>query len=160
MRDVVRDAVRSRSLSNKRMIVGADHAGFALKSALVESLQARGFEVEDIGTYDEESCDYPDYAHRVAHAVANGEAPLGLLVCGSGVGMSMTANRHPGVRAVVCSEPYSAAMARRHNDANVLCLGGRVVGRGLAEQILDAFLGAEFEDERHAARVAKIDDEG
>lgn len=140
-------------------MVGSDHAGLALKRGLVEVLASRGFEVDDLGTHDENSCDYPDLGRAVAKAVAAGSAPLALLVCGSGVGMSITANRYPGVRAVVCSEPYSAAMARRHNDANVLCLGSRVVGSGLAEQILDAFLDAEFEGGRHARRVAKIDGE-
>jgi ribose 5-phosphate isomerase B len=143
----------------KKILVGADHAGLPLKRSLSEALRTRGYDVLDLGTHEERASDYPDFAHRVAHGVAAGEAPLGLLVCGSGVGMSITANRHPGVRAVVCSEPYSAAMARRHNDANVLCMGARVVGPGLAEQILDAFLGAEFEEGRHVARVAKIDRE-
>lgn len=144
----------------KHIIVGGDHAGIGLKRALVEVLDAKGFAVEDIGTHDEASTDYPDYARRVASKVANGDAPLGLLVCGSGVGMSIAANRHPGVRAVVCSEPYSATMARRHNDANVLCLGARVVGSGLAEEILEVFLSTEFEGGRHARRVAKIDGQG
>ncbi len=141
----------------KRIIVGGDHAGLGLKRALVELLTERGYTVEDIGTHDECATDYPDYARRVASAVANGDAPLGLLVCGTGVGMSIAANRHPGVRAVVCSEPFSASMARKHNDANVLCLGSRVVGAGLASEILDVFLATEFEGGRHARRVAKID---
>lgn len=143
----------------KRIVVGGDHAGLGLKRALVEALDAKGYAVEDIGTHDERATDYPDYARRVARAVADGDAPLGLLVCGSGVGMSIAANRHAGVRAVVCSEPYSATMARRHNDANVLCLGARVVGAGLAAEILDVFLSTEFDGGRHARRVAKIDGE-
>jgi ribose 5-phosphate isomerase B len=141
----------------KKILVGADHAGLALKRAMADMLKERGFDVIDVGAHDEAKSDYPDFAHRVAHGVTNGEAPLGLLVCGTGVGMSITANRHRGVRAVVCSEPYSAAMARRHNDANVLCVGGRVIGVGLAEQILDAFLNAEFNGGRHADRVSKIE---
>jgi ribose 5-phosphate isomerase B len=148
-----------RHSSTMKIFVGADHAGLALKQALVEALAGRELTVEDLGTHDTQSCDYPDFAHDVARRVAAGEGDLGLLVCGSGVGMSIAANRHEGVRAVVCSEPYSAGMARRHNDANVLCLGSRVVGGGLAEQILDAFLSAEFEGGRHAKRVAKIDPE-
>ena len=140
-----------------RIIVGSDHAGLPLKEPLVALLRERGYEVEDVGTTDASSVDYPDFGHRVARAVASGEHELGLLVCGSGIGMSITANRHPGVRAVVCSEPYSAAMARAHNDANVLCLGARVVGAGLAESILDAFLEGEFEGGRHARRVGKIE---
>lgn len=139
-----------------RVLVGADHAGLSLKRALVARLEEGGHEVVDVGTHDDASCDYPDFAHAIARRVAAGEG-MGLLVCGSGVGMSMAANRHPGVRAVVCSEPYSAAMARRHNDANVLCLGARVVGAGLAEQIVDAFVAAEYEGGRHARRVAKLD---
>jgi ribose 5-phosphate isomerase B len=141
----------------KRIVVGADHAGLALKRALVEVLKARGLDVDDVGTHDDSSCDYPDYAHEVARAVLEDRAHLGLLVCGTGVGMSMAANRHTGIFAVVCSEPYSAEMARKHNDANVLCLGGRVVGVGLAVEILDAFLRAEFEAGRHGKRVQKIE---
>ncbi len=140
-----------------RIIAGADHAGLPLKESLVAWLRERGWDVEDVGTHDAASVDYPDFAHRVATAVAAGDPPLGLLVCGSGVGMSITANRHPGVRAVVCSEPYSAAMARAHNDANVLCVGARVVGAGLAAAILEAFLGGAFEGGRHERRVSKIE---
>lgn len=144
----------------KRIIVGADHAGYELKQHLAEALERRGWEVEDVGTDSAASVDYPDFAHRVAKTVSAGEVPLGLLICGSGVGMSITANKHDGVRAVVCSEPYSAAMARCHNDANVLCLGARVVGRGLAESILDVFVHSEFEGGRHARRVSKIEGGG
>src|SRR5262245_22770044 len=128
----------------KKILVGADHAGLPLKRTLSEALRVRGYDVLDVGTQQERERDVAELAHCLADGVAAGEAPLGVLVCGSGVGMSITANRHPAVRAVVCSEPYSAAMARRHNDANVLCMGARVVGPGLAEQILDAFLGGEF----------------
>lgn len=142
-----------------QLLVGADHAGLPLKEALVAHLRAQGQEVNDLGTHAPDSVDYPDFAHRVASGVANGDAPLGLLVCGSGVGMSITANKHAGVRAVVCSEPYSAKMGRRHNDANVLCLGARVVGVDLAIDILEAFLAAEFEGGRHARRVGKIEPE-
>ena len=140
-----------------RIVVGADHAGLQLKEALVVWLGAREYEVLDEGTHTPDSVDYPDFAHRVASRIGDG---LGLLVCGSGVGMSIAANRHAGVRAVVCSEAYSAEMARRHNDANILCLGARVVGVGVAESILEAFLDAEFEGGRHARRVGKIDGGG
>ena len=116
-----------------------------------------GWKVEDLGTNDSASVDYPDYAHELANALLEGRAPLGLLFCGSGVGVSIAANRHHGVRAVCCSEPYSAAMARRHNDANVLCMGARVVGGGLGRDILEAFLEQSFEGGRHATRVAKIE---
>lgn len=140
-----------------RIAIGCDHAGLPLKRALLPSLEARATQVRDVGTHDEASCDYPDYAHELARLVAEGEVDLGVLICGSGVGMSIAANRHAGVRAVVCSEPYSAAMARKHNDANVLCMGARVVGPGLAEGILEAFLSASFEGGRHARRVDKIE---
>lgn len=140
-----------------RIILGADHAGLPLKDALAARLRERGWDVDDVGTATADSVDYPDFAHRVAGAIASGEHSRGLLVCGSGIGMSISANRHAGVRAVVCSEAYSAQMARAHNDANVLCLGARVVGVGLAETILDAFLDGEFEGGRHARRVGKIE---
>ena len=112
--------------------------------------------VRDFGTTTSDSCDYPDFAHAVARAIEGGEIEHAILVCGTGVGMSITANRHAAVRAVVCSEPLSARMARQHNDANVLCIGARVVGTGTAIDIVDAFLGATFEGGRHAPRVAKI----
>jgi ribose 5-phosphate isomerase B len=140
----------------KALVVGSDHAGLALKRELVEVASELGYEVRDLGTDSTESTDYPDYAHRVSQAVAAGEG-LGLLVCGTGVGMSMAANRHPGVRAAACSDVYSAVMSRKHNDANVLCLGARVVGIGLASEILKAFLSAGFEGGRHERRVRKIE---
>jgi ribose 5-phosphate isomerase B len=127
-----------------------------LKRKLAEELERRGVRVIDFGTNTAESCDYPDFAHALAGALERGEIARGVLVCGTGVGMSISANRHAGVRAVVCSEPLSARMARRHNDANVLCLGARVVGIDTALDILDAFVGASFEGGRHARRVAKI----
>lgn len=137
--------------------VGSDHAGLNLKRAVVKALGERGHEVLDLGTDSAESVDYPDFAHAVAAKVVSGDAPLGVLICGSGIGMSLSANRHAGVRAVVCSDTFSARMARMHNDANVLCMGERVVGEGLALDILDAFLGASFEGGRHARRVGKIE---
>jgi ribose 5-phosphate isomerase B len=141
----------------QRIAIGSDHAGLALKRELAAVLEERGLEVHDVGTNEESSCDYPDFAHAVAARVESGEADLGLLVCGTGVGMSIAANRHPRVRAVVCSECFSARMAREHNDANVLCVGQRVVGPGLARDILAAFLDAKFEGGRHQRRVDKID---
>ncbi|MET0339838.1 MAG: ribose 5-phosphate isomerase B [Polyangiales bacterium] len=137
--------------------VGSDHAGLELKQALVAELEKRGIAVRDFGTNSSASCDYPDFAHAVGHAIAKGEIAQALLVCGTGVGMSIAANRHAAVRAVVCSEPFSARASRAHNDANVLCIGARVVGVGTAIEIVDAFLGASFEGGRHAGRVAKID---
>jgi len=140
----------------KTVVVGSDHAGLELKRELSGIAAELGYEVVDLGTYSQDSTDYPDYAHRVANAVARGEG-IGLLVCGTGIGMSMAANRHPGVRAAVCGDVFSASMARRHNDANVLCIGSRVVGGGLAAEILKTFLDASFEGGRHARRVQKID---
>ena len=141
---------------NKTMGLASDHAGLELKQFLLAELAARGIAVRDYGTTTRDSCDYPDFAHAVAAAIAGGEVEQAILVCGTGVGMSIAANRHAVVRAVVCSEPLSARMARQHNDANVLCIGARVVGPGTALDIVDAFLGAGFEGGRHAARVAKI----
>lgn len=143
-------------MSTKPLAIGSDHAGLELKRSLIEELRKRGIEVRDFGTNTSDSCDYPDFAHALCHAVEAGEAERGVLVCGTGVGMSIAANRHAGIRAVVCSEPLSARMSRRHNDANVLCLGARVVGPDTAVDILDAFLSAPFEGGRHERRVAKI----
>lgn len=141
------------------LIVGSDHAGFELKKELARVASELGYDIRDVGTHTSDSTDYPDYAHEVATAVAAGEG-LGLLVCGTGIGMSMTANRHPGVRAALCNDSYSASMARAHNDANVLCVGARVIGWGLAGEILTTFLNGSFEGGRHQRRVAKIDDHG
>ena len=138
------------------LIVGSDHAGLELKRELASLATELGYDLRDLGTHTSDSTDYPDYAHQVASAVAAGEG-LGLLVCGTGIGMSMAANRHPGVRAALCGDVFSAMMARQHNDANVLCIGARVVGSGLAGEILKAFLGASFEGGRHERRVNKID---
>lgn len=145
------------AMGGRRIAMGSDHAGFDLKEELERALVDRGYPVTDQGTHDVGSTDYPDYAHPVARAVVEGEADLGILVCGTGIGMAMAANRHRGVRAAVCSEPFSARMARAHNDANVLCIGARVVGAGLALEMLEAFLSTDFEGGRHNRRVGKID---
>lgn len=142
---------------NQALGIASDHAGLELKRTLAAELERRGIAVREFGTTTNESCDYPDFAHAVGRAIAAGEIDRAILVCGTGVGMSIAANRHCAVRAVVCSEPLSARMSRQHNDANVLCIGARVVGAGTALDIVDAFLGATFEGGRHAARVAKID---
>ena len=139
--------------------IASDHAGLELKRTLKAELEKRGIAAKDYGTATIESCDYPDFAHAVSHAIAEGEIERALLICGTGVGMSIAANRHRAVRAVVCSEPLSARLARQHNDANVLCIGARVVGTGTAMEILEAFLAAQFEGGRHAARVSKINAE-
>jgi ribose 5-phosphate isomerase B len=141
---------------SKKLFVGSDHAGLDLKRELLGVAAELGYEVVDLGTHSSDSTDYPDYAHQVSSAVARGEG-LGLLVCGTGLGMSMAANRHRGVRAALCGDMFSASMARKHNDANVICIGARVVGPGLAAEILRAFLSAEFEGGRHQRRVQKID---
>ena len=139
-----------------RIVVGSDHAGLVLKDHLVAWLRARGHEVEDVGTNAASSVDYSDFGVAVARAVSDGRAERGLLVCGTGQGMAMTANRVPGIRAAVVSETFSARATRAHNDANVICIGQRVVGSGLAEEIVDAFLSTSFEGGRHAGRIAKV----
>lgn len=139
-----------------RIAVGADHAGVRLKRHLVSVLAALGHQVADHGTDDEASVDYPDFAAEVAHAVSTGKADCGLLVCGTGTGMAMAANKVPGVRAAACTDCFCARMARAHNNANVLALGERVIGVGVAEDVLRAFLDTDFEGERHARRVEKI----
>ncbi len=140
----------------KKVYLGSDHGGFELKNALAAHLREQGWETEDLGCYSGESCDYPDFAAAVGRAVTANKGTLGLLVCGTGIGMSLAANKIPGVRAAVCGDVYSAKMTRRHNDANILCLGARVTGPGLAEEIADAFFSSSFEGGRHARRVAKI----
>lgn len=139
-----------------RLAVGADHAGYDAKEHVKRWLAERGHDVEDVGTHGTASADYPDFAAQVARRVARGKAEFGILICGSGIGMSIAANKVRGVRAAVCTDPYSARVAREHNDANVLCLGGRVTGLGLMEAVLAAFLTAGFEGGRHARRVDKI----
>jgi ribose 5-phosphate isomerase B len=140
-----------------RIVAGADHAGFELKDVLVKYMRELGHQVEDLGTHGTLSVDYPDYGHWVASKVASGEAEAGLLVCGTGVGMAISANRHRGIRAVNPSDVFTARMSRSHNDSNVLCLGARVVGTGLATEILATWLSTPFEGGRHAQRVAKIE---
>ncbi|OYO01700.1 ribose 5-phosphate isomerase B [Enemella evansiae] len=137
-----------------KIAVGADHAGFTLKNELAEHLRGLGHEVIDAGTLSAERTDYPIWGSRAAHLVVGGEAERGVIVCGSGIGISIAANKVLGARCVVCTEPFSAQMARRHNDANMLALGERFVGVDMAKAIVDAFLGAEFEGGRHADRVA------
>lgn len=139
------------------LAIASDHAGFRLKEQLKAVLEKQGVRFADLGPADETSVDYPDFAHAVASGVADGRYGLGVLVCGTGIGMSVAANRHPGVRAALCTESFAAKMAREHNDANVLCIGSRIVGEGVAEAILSAFLGAKFEGGRHARRVGKIE---
>lgn len=141
----------------KPLLIASDHAGWALKERLKALLERRGLPYVDLGPADEGSVDYPDYAHKVAHAIRRGEADRGVLVCGSGQGMAITANRHRGIRAALATDEETARLAREHNDANVLALGGRVVPADRAERILEAWLDTPFSGGRHARRVAKID---
>lgn len=140
-----------------RIAIGSDHAGYDLRKVVAQHLADRGVEVVDKGVAEKSSVDYPDFARAVTDAVTAGEAELGVLVCGTGVGMSMAANRVPGIRAAVVSDTFSARATRQHNDCNVLCLGERVVGPGLATDLVDAWLDAEFEGGRHLRRVKKFD---
>ena len=138
--------------------IGSDHGGFALKKALMAHLDKRGLKYKDFGTYSEASCDYPAYGKAVANAVADGECERGILICGTGIGMSMAANKVPGIRAAVCGDCFSAEATRQHNDANILCMGARVLGEGLALKITDTFLDTPFSnDERHIRRISQIE---
>ena len=139
-----------------KIAVGSDHGGFQLKEIIREWLLEKGYEVADKGTYDEKSCDYPDYGKAVALDVAGGLADQGILVCGTGIGISISANKVDGIRAALCGDTFSARMCRLHNDANILALGQRVTGAGLALDIVEAFLDTGFEGGRHKARVDKI----
>jgi ribose 5-phosphate isomerase B len=139
-----------------KVIAGSDHAGLALRAEVVQVAATQGFEVEDLGPFSGDSVDYPDYAARVARAVADGGARFGILVCGTGIGMSIAANKVKGVRAALCTTELEARMARAHNDANVLCLGERVIGAALGAAIVAVFLSTPFEGGRHVRRVEKI----
>jgi ribose 5-phosphate isomerase B len=140
----------------EKIVAGSDHAGLALRAEAVRVAREHGFEVDDLGPFSGESVDYPDYARKVADAVASGAARFGILVCGTGIGMSIAANKVKGVRAAHATTEYEARMARAHNDANVLCIGERVVGLGLGGALVAAFLEEPFEAGRHAKRVEKI----
>ena len=139
--------------------IGSDHGGFELKEKLMEHLSERGLEYKDFGTYSSASCDYPVYAKAVANAVASGECDRGIIICGTGIGVSITANKVHGIRAALCGDCFSAEATRQHNDANILCMGARVVGEGLALKIADTFLDTPFSnDERHIRRISMIED--
>jgi ribose 5-phosphate isomerase B len=143
------------------IVMGSDHAGFQLKETCKTFLEKEGgYQVEDMGVHDLQATDYPKIAHKVARAVAKGDYNKGVLICGSGIGMSMVANRYKGVRAALCDNLYSARMSRLHNDANILTMGDRVLGVGLALEILNLFLKTEFEGGRHKSRVDQIDEVG
>lgn len=143
----------------KKIIIGSDHGGFAMKQQLVRALESWGVEVVDEGPDCMDSCDYPVFAAKVSEKVASGQG-FGILVCGTGQGMAMTANRYEGVRAAVCTNEFTARMARAHNDANVLCLGERVIGIGTAEGIVKAYIETDFEGGRHKRRVDLIETKG
>ena len=136
--------------------IGSDHGGFEMKEIIVEYLNLAGYEVKDFGCYDKTSVDYPDIAHEVCTSITDGCCELGILVCTTGIGMSICANKHKGIRAAQCSDPHSAKMTRKHNNSNVITLGGGIIGPELAKQIVSEFLNAEFEGGRHQRRVDKI----
>ncbi len=139
-----------------KLALGCDHGGFPLMQEVKKHLDSQGISYTDFGTYSEDSCDYPDYAEKAAMAVKNGECDKGILICGTGIGISIAANKIPGIRAALCADSYSAEMTRRHNDANMLAMGARVTGAGQALKIVDTFLSTDFEGGRHAKRIAKI----
>ena len=137
----------------KKIIIGSDHAGYSLKLVVAKYLTEKGYTCIDVGTDSADSCHYPEFAHKLCVKLQNGDAPLGILVCGTGIGMSMAANKHRGIRAAACSDIFSARYTRLHNDANVLCIGERVVGAGLAIELVDAFVETEFEGGKHKTRI-------
>jgi ribose 5-phosphate isomerase B len=139
------------------IVIASDHAGVDLKARLIALVSGAGLEIRDLGPADASSVDYPDFAHDVASAVAGGEADRGILICGTGIGMSLAANRHRRIRAALCHDAFTAEMARLHNDANVLCIGARTTGEGVAEQIVRIFLETAFEGGRHQRRIEKIE---
>lgn len=139
--------------------LGCDHGGFGLMKEVIQYLEEQKIEYKNFGTYSEQSCDYAEFAKKVAHAIADGECEKGVLICGTGIGISITANKIKGIRAALCSDCFSAKMTRLHNDANILAMGARVVGAGLAIEILKAFLETEFSnEERHIRRIAQIEE--
>lgn len=139
-----------------KVAVACDHGGFRLKNVLIQEMKNQGYEVVDFGTYNEDSCDYPDYAVKAARAVASGECEKGVVVCGTGIGVSMTCNKVHGIRCALCHDVFSAKATRAHNDANMLAMGQRVIGEGLAVEILNAWLNTEFEGGRHVQRIEKM----
>lgn len=140
-----------------KVAIGSDHGGFQYKKCIIDFLTSKGIEAIDVGTYDENSCDYPPIARKVGEKVTSGEVTRGILVCGTGIGMSIAANKVEGIRAALCGDTFSAKATRAHNDSNVLCLGQRVIGEGLALEIVDIWLNTEFEGGRHKRRVDMIE---
>ena len=145
-------------MENKTIAIGSDHGGFTLKQEIVKYLTKKNIDFEDFGCYSEKSCDYTEYGRAVAEAVAAGKYEKGILICGTGIGISITANKVRGIRCALCSDCFSAEATREHNDANILALGGRVVGSGLALKIVDTFLNTPFSnEERHIRRISRIE---
>ena len=142
----------------KTIVLGADHGGFELKNTIKSHLESKGYTVIDVGTNAPDSCDYPIFASHLCKKIQNGEADLGILVCGTGIGMSIAANKHKSIRAACCSDTFSARLTRLHNNANVLCIGARVVGAGLGIDLVEEFVNAEFEGDRHIKRLSLIED--
>ncbi len=145
-------------MSEKRIIIGCDHGGLNLKNKVVDHLKEIGYEVEDVGTYTPDSVDYPIYAKKVAHAVADGKYEKGIIICGTGIGVSIVANKVKGIRASLCGDTFSAKATRQHNNSNILCMGERVIGAGLALDIVDTWLTTEYEGGRHQRRIDMMED--
>lgn len=145
-------------MSEKRIIIGCDHGGLNLKNKVVDHLKEIGYEVEDVGTYTPDSVDYPIYAKKVAHAVADGKYEKGIIICGTGIGVSIVANKVKGIRASLCGDTFSAKATRQHNNSNILCMGERVIGAGLALDIVDIWLTTEYEGGRHQRRIDMMED--
>ena len=142
-----------------KIVIGCDHAGFLIKNEVKAHIEKKGYEVVDVGTNSTDSCHYPCFAHEACKKILNGECALGILICGTGIGMSIAANKHDGIRAACCSDTFSARLTREHNDANMLCIGQRVVGIGLALDLVDEFLDAEYlNNGNHVTRVALLND--
>lgn len=139
-----------------KIALGSDHGGFALKSIVAKNLLLLGHEIEDVGCKSLESVDYPDYAHLVVSHITEGKCSCGILICGTGIGMSVAANRNPQIRAALCHDEYTARMSREHNDANILCLGARVIGEGVALELIKVWLATPFAGGRHQLRLAKL----
>lgn len=148
--------METRAGNQMRIAIASDHAAVALKAELTEWLRAASYEVEDLGPHDISSVDYPDYGYKLAAAIADGRADRGIALCGSGIGISIAANRNPACRCALVSEPLSARLAREHNDANVVAMGARLIGADMAKSILTAFLSTEFAGDRHVRRVEKL----
>ena len=141
-----------------KIAIGADHGGFNYKSKIKDFLRVRGIDIIDVGTNSTNSCDYPEFAHKVAELITTGEAELGILVCGTGIGMSITANKHKGIRASHCTDTFSAKATREHNNSNVLCLGERILGEEIMLQIVETWINTPFSnDERHIRRINRIE---